>query len=245
MTGTCLAVSHSSAACVRPLKLAIFDFDGTLADTFPFFAGIYNELAVAHGFHTVAPGEFAALRQLTVREIMRHVGLPPWKLPLVTRAFLARMHAAGGDIGLFPGIEQVLVQLVAGGTQVAIVSSNSGENIRRVLGARNTALVSEFECGASLFGKAARLRRVLKRAGVAAADAIYVGDQSTDRMAARAAGMQFGAVAWGYADPAALRRLAPEREFGQVAELASLALAPGVGAACIPTHAILTESING
>ena len=30
--------------------LAIFDFDGTLADTFPWFAGVLGEMAAKHGF---------------------------------------------------------------------------------------------------------------------------------------------------------------------------------------------------
>lgn len=217
-------LSHDSTRW--PVRLAIFDFDGTLADTFPFFVGIFNELALHHGFRTVAPDEIPALRQLAVREIMRHLELPLWKLPVVTRSFLARMKAQTTGIHLFPGIDAALASLAASGTQLAIVSSNSTGNIRHVLGARNMELVSQFECGATLFGKAARLKKVLKRSGVAAADAIYVGDQSTDFEAASAAGIPFGAVAWGYADPAALRRLSPQREFVQVRELERLGLGP-------------------
>ena len=205
-----------------PVRLAIFDFDGTLADTFPFFVAIFNELALQHGFRTVQAEEIPALRLLTVREIMRHLDLPLWKLPVVTRAFLARMKAQTSGIHLFPGIDAVLAELAASGTTIAIVSSNSADNIRRVLGPGNCALVSQLECGASVFGKAARLKKVLKRSGVAAGAAIYVGDQSNDFEAATAAGIAFGAVAWGYADPAALRRYAPAREFLHVAELSRL-----------------------
>jgi len=41
--------------------------------------------------------------------------------------------------------------------------------------------------------------------------------------AARRAGIAFGAVGWGYASMEALRRVAPEREFGTPADLLSLA----------------------
>ena len=33
--------------------LVIFDFDGTLADSFPFFLRVFNQLADEHGFHAV------------------------------------------------------------------------------------------------------------------------------------------------------------------------------------------------
>jgi phosphoglycolate phosphatase len=34
-------------------RLAIFDFDGTLADSFPFFVRVINQLAEQHGFKKV------------------------------------------------------------------------------------------------------------------------------------------------------------------------------------------------
>lgn len=62
----------------------------------------------------------------------------------------------------------------------------------------------------------------MRRSGVARCAVIYVGDQATDLEAARAEGVAFGAVAWGYGDIEALRALAPEREFHRVAELQAL-----------------------
>ncbi|MGB6054592.1 MAG: HAD hydrolase-like protein [Burkholderiaceae bacterium] len=47
----------------------------------------------------------------------------------------------------------------------------------------------------SIFGKAARIRKVLHKTGIAAGEAIYIGDQGTDMAAARQAGVACGAVA--------------------------------------------------
>ena len=38
-------------------ELAIFDFDGTLADSFPFLVSVFNQLAERHGFRTVTRGK--------------------------------------------------------------------------------------------------------------------------------------------------------------------------------------------
>jgi phosphoglycolate phosphatase-like HAD superfamily hydrolase len=65
---------------------------------------------------------------------------------------------------------------------------------------RNAEPMFDFACGASLFGKVARYKAVLKRSGIAAADAICIGDAVRDGEAAWRAGTDFGAV-WRYAKP--------------------------------------------
>ena len=95
------------------------------------------------------------------------------------------------------------------GLMLALVSSDNEANARRQLG-EAARLFSHFDCGASLFGKAAKFRRVVRRAGVAAAQAISIGDEVRDIEAARAAGIACGAVMWGYAAPDALRALGPD-----------------------------------
>ena len=53
-----------------------------------------------------------------------------------------------------------------------------------------------------MFGKAANYKAILKRTGICAADAISIGDEVRDGEAAGQAGIDFGAVSWGYARPA-------------------------------------------
>ena len=72
-----------------PYRLAIFDFDGTLADSFPFFVSVFNQIADQHGFRRVDAHEAHALRHHDTRAIMRHVGMAAWKLPLASRRSLS------------------------------------------------------------------------------------------------------------------------------------------------------------
>jgi phosphoglycolate phosphatase-like HAD superfamily hydrolase len=58
-----LIVSFDTMAA-PPYCLAIFDFDGTLADSFALFAEAYNELATRHGFKPVTTEEAQRLRSL-------------------------------------------------------------------------------------------------------------------------------------------------------------------------------------
>jgi len=200
-------------------RLAIFDFDGTLADSFPFFVSVFNRIADEHGFRRVDAEQVQRLRHHDSRTIMRQLGMPVWKLPLATRSFIGLMRENAARIPLFEGIHEVLHTLSRDGVRLAIVSSNSEQNVRLVLGPALVSLFHHYECGMSIFGKAARIRKVVKQAAVPATHALYVGDQAMDAQAARKVGVDFGAVSWGYAPIEALRRIKPEREFGTPAEL--------------------------
>ena len=204
-------------------RLAIFDFDGTLADSFPFFISVFNRIADEHGFRRIDHTHVERLRHFGTREIMRHVGMPAWKLPLAAASFTSLMRENAGQVRLFPHVEHALRELARGDIQLTIVSSNAEDNVRRVLGPDLASLISQYECGASVFGKTARIRRVLQRAAVAPTSALYIGDQATDAQAARKAGVAFAAVHWGYSPIEVLRQVEPEHEFDLPTSLAGIA----------------------
>ena len=201
-------------------RLAIFDSDGTLADTLPWMRGIFNELAAEHGFRRVGPHEYERFRDLHGGALLRELGLPLWKLPRVISSMRRRMAEHTGKFSLFPGISDALHRLAAGGVQLAIVSSNSRENVERVLGVDNARLVAHFACGVSMFGKAAKLRQALRRCAVPPPEAIYLGDEIRDAEAAAKAGIAFGAVTWGQHGAEILCAQKPAHIFTTVREIA-------------------------
>jgi phosphoglycolate phosphatase len=203
-------------------RLAIFDFDGTLADSFPFFLSVFNRIADEHGFRRIDHAHVERLRHYGTREMMRHVGMPAWKLPLAAASFKTLMRENADQVRLFPQVDHALRELARGNVQLTIVSSNAEDNVRQVLGPDLSSLISQYECGMSIFGKTSRIRKVLKRAATAPAAALYIGDQATDADAARRAGVAFAAVHWGYSPIEALRKVAPEHEFDLPASLAAI-----------------------
>jgi phosphoglycolate phosphatase len=204
-------------------RLALFDFDGTLADSFPFFLSVFNTIADRHAFRRIDVERANELRHYSVREMMDHVGMPAWKLPLASKTFVAMMRDSAHAIALFDGIAPALRHLHERGVVLAVVSSNAEHNVRTVLGPELAALIRRFDCGMSIFGKASRIRAVLRACDVAPADALYIGDQTTDAEAARKAGVAFGAVHWGYATIEALRGQECATEFEVPADLRRIA----------------------
>ncbi|WP_043829499.1 HAD hydrolase-like protein [Muricoccus aerilatus] len=216
----------------RPYRLVIFDFDGTLADSAGWVLHALTEAAGLYNFRRITADEAAMLRGWDNRAIIRYLGVPFWKLPSIARHMRERMAAEADRISLFPGAEETLRGLLAAGARLAIVSSNAEPTVRRILGPELSADIAAFECGASLFGKARRFRRVLRRLGVPPGDAIAIGDEGRDIEAARAAGIDTGAVTWGYATAALLATRRPTVTFERMEELAPRllgALPPGDG----------------
>jgi phosphoglycolate phosphatase len=199
-------------------SLAIFDYDGTLADSFPWFCSVLNQTARQFGFREVAEGEAEELRGLESREIMARLGVPLWKLPAIAMHMRGLSAEAGNAVPLFPGVESMLERLAASGVTIAIVSSNGEEAIRRTLGPA-ASHVSHFDCGASLWGKSAKFKTVMGRAGASRQRTIAIGDEIRDIDAARRAGIAAGAVTFGYNSAASLRARRPDLIFDDYGEL--------------------------
>jgi phosphoglycolate phosphatase len=201
-------------------RLVLFDFDGTLADSYPLFAEIVNALADEFGFRKMEEHEVDSLRRVGARQVSRHLGVPMWKMPAIARSMRRRLSEVIDRVPLFDGVDEMLRRLASRGIAIAVVTSNSEKNVRRALGPENAALVDYYECDVGVFGKRAALRRALERSGVPAREALCVGDEIRDAEAARQAGIPFAGVAWGYTVPEALGEHSPVALFATVREIA-------------------------
>jgi phosphoglycolate phosphatase len=212
--------SKTKSITLMKYKLAIFDLDGTLADSFPWFLRVVNDVAREFDFRPIAADEVEPLRRMGSREILKDRNVPLWKLPMIAARMRALKQSHLQDIPLFDGVPAMLKALKDAGIVLALVSSDSEANARLQLGPENAAQFTYFACGASLFGKAAKFSRVMKRAGASPQQTIAIGDERRDCEAARSAGIAFGAVTWGYADPDALRSLNPDEIFSTIDDIA-------------------------
>src|SRR5262245_12095041 len=204
------------------IKLAIFDFDGTLANTFPVFGESLNTLALKHRFRQVVPEDELRMRSMSAAEILRELRLPLWRVPAVLSDYRKMMRKRIDEVHPFAGIVTALETLLDHGVELAVATSNTAGNVNAVLGRELTERFAALECGSTLFGKSHRLRRILKQTSSAPEQAIYIGDELRDAEAAQRVGVKFGAVAWGYTRFDALLQKNPAIAFRAPAELATL-----------------------
>lgn len=208
-------------------RLAIFDLDGTLADTFPWFLQIINDVADRFRFKRIEAHEVESLRRLSALDMIRHLEVPAWKLPFVARHMRALAARDLNELRLFEGVGEMVTDVSAAGVQIAIVSSNSESNVRRLLGPELAARVHHFACGASLFGKGRKIQQTLQALRVAPPNAILIGDEIRDHEAAQSTGVAFGAVEWGYTAPEALSAIPPTVLFRTPSDIAEFLVASG------------------
>jgi phosphoglycolate phosphatase len=180
----------------RPL--AIFDFDGTVADSFTESLAAYNRVAPRLRLRPVAEHEVPALRCQSAGKLMTTLAIPMWKLPRLMIAVRADLMDHFHTVRPFPGIEKSLRDLAKAGHRLAVVTSNSLANVQAFLARHDLEVFGTIVAGSSIFGKATRLRRLLKAGRADASSSVYIGDTTPDIRAAREAGTTAVAVTWGF-----------------------------------------------
>lgn len=200
-------------------KLVIFDFDGTLADSYPWFLSIFADLAKRYRLPAVDPSDLEKLRSLEVHQILKEYRIPFWKMLLIGNHLKKLMNAQIEQINLVNGMQAVIDTLSQQDIQLAIVTSNAEKNVRQVLGPQNMARFHYMESGVSMFGKKKVFEKILKKSKIVSQEALSIGDEVRDLKSARDARIPFGAVTWGYTARGALQKHAPEALFDHPREI--------------------------
>jgi phosphoglycolate phosphatase len=204
----------------------LFDFDGTLIDSYPAITASVNHVRAGYG-----------LPPLPEAEVRRHVGrgpayllghtVPRGDVDADVAAYRAHHPAVlRGGTRLLPGAADALRRLHRRGLLQGICSNKPVAFTRELV-----AFLGVADCLDVLLGpedvdrpKPApdMLRAALSRLGVAAADTLYVGDMVVDIDTARAAGVTVWVVATGSDERDTLARASPGRILRDLHELPGL-----------------------
>jgi phosphoglycolate phosphatase len=189
----------------------IFDFDGTLVNSFCNVIDKFNLLAEEFSFRKVSVHEIESLRNLNSRELIKFLRIPLYKLPKVIQRARHSIHADMQSLNSFDNLPQVLQKLYQAGVSLGILTSNSKENVSTWLQHHKLRDLFKFiHVESSFFGKKRILRKIMKTYGIAEADAFYVGDETRDVEAAKQSGIHSVAVTWGFNSEQTLLSHEPE-----------------------------------
>lgn len=200
-------------------QMVMFDFDGTLADSFPWFVSNFDMLAERYHLPHLQPSELEELRELEFDHVLDRYKIPLWKMILAGRHIKKLMAAQVDRIPLVSGMQAVIDELVNEGVTLAVVSSNAKKNILRVLGEQNAARFAYFECGVAMTGKKSKFLKIIRQAGLQVHQALAIGDEPRDLRSARQANIPCAGVSWGYTSTARLQRLTPDWLFTHPLEI--------------------------
>ena len=204
-------------------KLAIFDFDGTLANSFPWALSIVDGIAEKHQLKKIDLKEdIEILRGYDARQLAKHYGVRWWKLPSIVKDARVLMARDAHTIPVFEGTGELLQELSDMGITLGLVTANSLENARAILGPKIFGFFKYWECGVSVFGKTSKFKKILRKSGFPAAETICIGDEIRDIQAAKKANLTACAVAWGYTRVDALQAHNPEKIFTSMPEIVQM-----------------------
>jgi phosphoglycolate phosphatase len=195
----------------RVNRMVIFDFDGTIADSFGIGFRLINQLAEEFGFPPITMATIDRWQHLRSKEIIREIGIPFYRLPKIIRRFKSDMNREIPNLQPFDGMKETLRLLRSQGCRLGIVSSNSEENVRSFLAVQGMSHLFEFVISCPrLMGKDKTLKRILKKQNIQPETVLYVGDETRDIEAAKRSNIRSAAVSWGFNSLQALTEHYPD-----------------------------------
>lgn len=189
-------------------RAVLFDLDGTLIDTIPDLASAIDATRTDYGEPPLGKALAAFYVghgvEAFVTDALAHGGavIPATPAEMVKR-FRAHYAAVNGDQSvLFPGVLDGLRHWRAAVQALAVVTNKSTEFTLPLLQRMNIAPFFDcVVCGDTLPRRKPDPDPVLHacaQLGIAPAQGLFIGDSSSDALAARAAGMRALAVPYGY-----------------------------------------------
>lgn len=190
------------------MKSVIFDFDGTIADTLPIAIECAESVLGDMG---LTDAKINRYKNMTVRQLINELNVPYHRIPkyvVLARSFIKQNISS---IKVFKGLDKVIKKLHDEGYRLYIVSSNSVENINKILS--NNELIQYFESivgGVGVFGKTIALKSTIKKYKIDKTSCIYIGDEVRDIKASNKVGLPVISVVWGFNGEKILNNNNPE-----------------------------------
>ncbi|MEM7593624.1 MAG: HAD hydrolase-like protein [Cyanobacteria bacterium P01_A01_bin.83] len=180
-------------------KAILFDFDGTIADTYQAIATITNQLSREFGYKALSQEELLLIKNLSSREIVKRSEISIFKLPFLVRRIRLELNKEIAELEPIPDITQVLFKLKDLDFTLGIVTSNNHDNVNIFLNKHNlTELFDYIYPGTAIFGKHRVINQAIKEHKLNKANVIYVGDETRDIRSAKKSQIPIISVSWGF-----------------------------------------------
>lgn len=210
--------------------IAVFDLDGTLAETAGDLVATLNVILAREGLQALAFEEARDLIGAGAKALIQRgfsAAGEPLDAARLERLFVAFLDHYGENLcihsHLYPGVVAAMDRLTAQGFRLAVCTNKVEDLAVRLLEALGVGTRFAAICGRQTFPYCKpdprHLTLTIARAGGDPARAVMVGDSRADIDAAKAAGIPVVAVTFGYTDTP-VEALGPDRVIVHFDELA-------------------------
>nr|MCB5252660.1 HAD-IA family hydrolase [Candidatus Cloacimonadota bacterium]MDY0126972.1 HAD-IA family hydrolase [Candidatus Cloacimonadaceae bacterium]MCB5255763.1 HAD-IA family hydrolase [Candidatus Cloacimonadota bacterium]MCK9178607.1 HAD-IA family hydrolase [Candidatus Cloacimonadota bacterium]MCK9242789.1 HAD-IA family hydrolase [Candidatus Cloacimonadota bacterium] len=200
----------------------LFDFDGTIADSIHLGMRIANNLAPQFGIKPLSEEQFAHLRTMSIPKALKIIDLPFYKVPKAITLALVEYRKLIHELMPFAGIPEMLKELKELGCHMALLTSNTGENVKHFLDLHELHYFDWIEGTSGILKKHSSIRKQIKKHKLDKANVIYVGDEIRDITAARKSGIRVISVSWGFHTTDLLSRFDPDYLVEKPSEIVGL-----------------------
>lgn len=177
----------------------LFDFDGTLVDSFNCVVEKMNQLAEVFHFRKIEEHEIEQLREMSTKELIKFLKIPFYKIPILIRQIRKLLHKEMPRINPVANISPILEKLYHAEFSLGILTSNSIENVMSWLETHQMSHLFKFIHNESNFvSKKYLLRRTIKKYNIDKSSLFYICDETRDIEAAMKNNVKSVAVTWGY-----------------------------------------------
>ncbi|MBQ6449707.1 HAD hydrolase-like protein [bacterium] len=189
----------------------IFDFDGTIADTFTPTMEILRVEYEKWGDYFHRRHTINQLRSLTIWQIIHTIPGGWWKFVYLLMRAKKHIHAHAHQIKAYPGIVYTLNTLYDQGYQMYIVTSNDVPSVQNFLRQYDLDTVfADIMPTKGLWRKAKTLKKLCRRYQIPIKSTLYFGDEIRDIQACQQIGMPVVSLTYGYNSQIGLERFKPD-----------------------------------
>ena len=192
------------------LKLIIFDFDGTIADSAYYGIQAINELAPEFGLDPLTTDQIRQVKNFSARKMIKDSGLPFYKLPQFVYRLQEKIFTKIRYISTSVRIQPTLIELKKCDYMLGILTSNTKRNVNSFMELKNLNYFDFIYSDHSIFGKSKLLKKILRAYQIMKSESIYIGDEVRDIKACKKAGIPIIACTWGLNSKELLIKELPE-----------------------------------
>ena len=181
-------------ANTMPIRAALFDFDGTLADSFAAITASTNHVRVSYGLPPLPEAEVRKYVGYGLDRLMADLAPGAPLEEAVARYREHHRHVMTPGTQLMPGVAETIPELARRGYRLGVCSNKRVEFTRQLvaalgLGEYFACVLGPDDVGGRAKPDPAMLLEGLNRLEVSTSEAAYVGDMIVDVQTARAAGV--------------------------------------------------------
>lgn len=206
------------------IKLLVFDWDGTLADSTAMIVASMQAAFTNCAMQTPAESRIRQIIGLSLGEAIHRLApdMPDDVLGVVETEYRKMFVTTPHRTTLFDGVRDVLTHCRAANIELAIATGKGHSGLTRALQEAKLNQVFNFiRTADSCASKPSpeMLEEILHESGYSAGEALMIGDTTYDLEMAHAAGMQSVAVTYGAHSEQALRQLNPKHVIDDIRQL--------------------------